>query len=320
MLRTYTDATASRSVRLYLTHALFNDTSASGCQCGAIVGAMSYHFQPRMDSSDDEGVDLTAWKSGSAPNSKLAQPAASAAPMVSEELVTATEDDNEFGKMAGSQQRKKRKSQSPPAPSFQAINRSNRDSRQSSAASETRAPSIEELIFNIRTAPDPGSTTIEEGQEGTEDDDHTGSRQVIAKLPLDNLDRSEYQDFTSGADVVDRVLKEIEENDGEVCYKIQFADGDTKEVCCSCSTVTPSPIPLSLVVHVLPQLLDSSRHGVLSRGCLWSSLCGQTNISLDSIHRVTCNTQHVPIFLSSEDHHLPHHFIPFFQQSRPCGY
>nr|POE56410.1 hypothetical protein CFP56_50954 [Quercus suber] len=201
---------------------------------------MSYHFAARADSSSSEdGIDLAAWKAGSTTElTELPQ-----APNVPDE-------DEEEGPVSESHQAKKRKTRSPstapsvaPTRTFQAVNQSSAASRHTSASGDASEPAIEELISNLQNAPRVETAETEETEAG-----EVGGREVWVNLPPFTLDRSEYEDFTAGADSVAHVLKEIERADGELCYEVQFEDGDTNyrvDATPIASTSVAKPIYLS---------------------------------------------------------------------------
>nr|POF01115.1 chromatin remodeling factor mit1 [Quercus suber] len=196
---------------------------------------MSFHFDARADStSDDDGVDLATWKSGTVSKAlTLAQaPARSSLPVAAQTSHTPEKDQSEVTD-SNSHQGRKRKRRSPstapsttPARTFQAVNQSTSYASHSPTSDGTSEPAIEELISSIQDAPHAQSTESEQDAA----DKATSTRKGWVVLPPFTLDRSEYQDFSVEANVVNRIIVEIEQTDGEMCYQVQFNDGDTREV------------------------------------------------------------------------------------------
>lgn len=189
---------------------------------------MSFHFDARGDSSDDDeggGLDILAWKAGNAPRNRPAQsvPVAPVAPMVVPDDDEEDEDNSRrpTPDLAAFQSSRKRKSssaapsRSPPVPSFQAINERLPDPDQGSTYD------LESLDSDILQLP----MDEEEGVPVP-----AGKRQLVVWISRNEVDRDDFEDFTAASYAVERVLRERRLRNGKMMYRVMFEDTHTEEV------------------------------------------------------------------------------------------
>ncbi|KAK4503948.1 hypothetical protein PRZ48_004863 [Zasmidium cellare] len=186
---------------------------------------MSFHFDARGDSSDDDGgggLDLASWKTGAAAPQGTARggPVAPVAQMVAagdEE----EEDDSQSATpdLAAFQSGRKRKSpsaaRSPPALSFQAINERIAD------ADDGSTYDLQSLDSDVLQLP----MDVEE-----EDEPAPSGQELYVQISRDEVDRDDFEDYTALGTTVKRVLQEKRLKNGKMMYRVMFEDTHSEEI------------------------------------------------------------------------------------------
>jgi hypothetical protein len=192
---------------------------------------MAYHYEPQVDVSDDEDgpIDINAWKSGSASQ----QQRAPVVPVVAGPSNDASDDGvaaRASSALDSFRSGSKRKRSTPPPPpppprqssGFTSINRP--------VASAPESP-IELPDFDANVVDsEPEEEAVEETQ--TPARPQPRQRSLAPVLPRAALaDEEEIVDMTAGDDVVRRVVKELETDDGTMVYEVEFEDFHVEEAC-----------------------------------------------------------------------------------------
>ena len=216
---------------------------------------MAFHFDTRADSSDEDtpALDLSSWKNragGSANNAPRSGPAP-VAPMVVNDEAEDSDDSNSTPNLAAfqaSDRKRKRPSatQSPVVPSFQATN------------SASKTPD-NESTFDLGSddgTPDPALQFPASEDEDDEDVRRPAEqkRLMVVVSRKDGNRRNKYRDLRAGDDNVRRVLKESQEKDGTIMYRVLFDDFHVENVSAALS---------------LAQSLTSVRLGAFGCGGRW---------------------------------------------------
>ncbi|UJO17082.1 Chromatin remodeling factor mit1 [Fulvia fulva] len=200
---------------------------------------MAFHFDARADSSDEDtpALDLSSWKNraaGSTNNAPRPAPApapapAPVAPMVVNHDAEDSDSDNSTPDLAAfqaSDRKRKRPSAtpSPVVPSFQAIN---------SASKRPDGQSTFDLGSDDGT-PDPALQLPASEDEDQEEEEVARpaeqKRLMVVVSRKEGKRRKNYRDLRAGDDNVRRVLKESQEQDGTVMYKVLFDDFHVENV------------------------------------------------------------------------------------------
>ena len=173
---------------------------------------MAFHFDAKADSSEEEPeIDFSAWK----PGVKSGIPP---------ELLEASDEQNAetIELRPRETELERRGSRSPPMPSFTTINEYN-DVR--------RIVLGEDAQSDLPTTPSVDFETREQEEEGLGRPQSTApSSTLVIEIPHAEVDRDQYEDLTTGHDVVRRVIREIEDEQGRLVYKVLFEDFSTNEV------------------------------------------------------------------------------------------
>ncbi|KAF2170286.1 hypothetical protein M409DRAFT_52019 [Zasmidium cellare ATCC 36951] len=185
---------------------------------------MSFHFDARGDSSDDEdggGLDLASWKTGAAAPRGCVRggPVAPVARMVAAD--DEEDDDSQSGTpdLAAFQTGRKRKSPSatgsPPALSFQAIN-------------ERLEESDEGSTYDLQSI---DSDVLQLPMEVEEEDQPAPSGQeLFVQISRSEVDRDDFEDYAAMGTAVKRVLQERQLRNGDMVYKVLFDDTHSEEI------------------------------------------------------------------------------------------
>jgi len=202
---------------------------------------MSFDYRLRADSSDEEeadSLDLSAWKDGAGTKQSAAaggtpQAPASVTPVVRPNGHDDGDDDDDSDEImvagvATSQSARTPKrthstsaaapSQSPPRRSFTSINQ------------PTPQPSTSVSATVTNDQPMYDATMMSDSEEENDDSALGAGRSLVPVISHVEADDDEIQKFTTGDDVVRRVLKELEGEDGEMAYKVEFEDRSTEKV------------------------------------------------------------------------------------------
>ncbi|KAK5120681.1 hypothetical protein LTR85_006039 [Meristemomyces frigidus] len=200
---------------------------------------MAFHFQPADLSSDDEGgapIDLAAWQ-GSATKKTTPRPAQAPAPTAP--MVVPDDSDDELAEdplasFQSSNKRRRNGTSTPaagPAPvarmssGFTSINRPS--ASLGTAAVEDDA--IEMPDFDANNIPVGDEDDVEEEEEEEEEEEPT-VQPLVPILPRDELDEEDFVDMTAGEHVVQRVLEELEGDDGTMVYRVELGDYSIEEI------------------------------------------------------------------------------------------
>jgi hypothetical protein len=210
---------------------------------------MSFHFQPEADSSDEEGqVDLAAWQGAAKPKPESPAQRAPEGPFQGQ-----TDEDNEEDIANGTNAGALDDPEDADNPEEQADEDEDageeaddndsdaieiRDSRSaSSKASNKRQSNVRQS--NISTGFTSMNEPVEVSSRDSSEDELASTptlqtqRRIVPVIPrgeVDSNERAEFEDFTTGGDVVRRVLKETNVHGREVLYKVEFEDLHVDEV------------------------------------------------------------------------------------------
>lgn len=258
---------------------------------------MAFHFDARADSSDEDtpALDLSSWKNraaGSTNNAPRPAPApapapAPVAPMVVNHDAEDSDSDNSTPDLAAfqaSDRKRKRPSAtpSPVVPSFQAIN---------SASKRPDGQSTFDLGSDDGT-PDPALQLPASEDEDQEEEEVARpaeqKRLMVVVSRKEGKRRKNYRDLRAGDDNVRRVLKESQEQDGTVMYKVLFDDFHVENV--SLAILLPAFFPLARAVATWAASPQSCGFQLLEAVLLGHFVIPRTT-SLDGYFvriRVTC--------------------------------
>lgn len=207
---------------------------------------MSFHYQPQVDSSDEEGVDLSAWQSST--KSKGGRPT-QATPVA----VTQARSYEEY---AAVQEEKGANDEEDIAGFMETANDLTTQTLDDDDGEDGFKEEDTDAVEITGSAPARGRTTATRSPVGfsgftsinaptprrptpSSDEDDAGldvgpaTRRLIPVVPRNELEddeRAEFEDFTAGGDVVRRVLKEVKDGQRNIRYETEFEDWSVEVV------------------------------------------------------------------------------------------
>ena len=197
---------------------------------------MSFHCETRADSSDDEdGVDLAAWQSNTQP--KVASSTQNAPVAIME----AREDDADEDEIAGFMEQAN--DLTTEAQDLEnGVDESEEDDVDAieiigSAPVRSKRKAAQNAIFSSGftsiNVPIPRRQTPSSDEDEVAQDLAGELGKMVPMIPRSELDadaRAEFEDFTTGGDVVKRVMKELKDGRANLRYKVEFEDWSVAEV------------------------------------------------------------------------------------------
>lgn len=214
---------------------------------------MSYHFQPQADSSDEEGVDLSAWKDGAKSNQSSSKTQAPIAPMQSFQEASTEEDVTKFMDVANGIAAKMGEEADDDDDDDDEGEDGNGAIGSRRMSLDVQDSDIEEVAATARphervrkqtertvssgftaiNAPSQRTSRSRDEEEVVEQGPARILREVVPRLvplPLDSEELAEFEDFTSGGDVVRKVLRDLDPAGGQLQYEVEFEDLHVEKV------------------------------------------------------------------------------------------